>query len=569
MGQQDLSVQALVDKIKRGEIRLPEIQRKFVWRKTRVRDLLDSLYRRYPSGMILTWDKSEAVVTRDLAIEQNVSDQQPYELLLDGQQRLTSLTAILSGEPVQLRGRKNPIDILFNLAHPEKLEESTEEDEEDGDEEDNDSYSDKSNNGPSEDEFVKRFSNRAFVVYTNKLAKLPNWVSVTEVFKESSDRPFLIRAGVNSFDDRFDRISKRLKRLRDIKEYKYRVQMLERNISYKEMTDIYVRINSLGTKLLGSDLALAQITEIWRGSLSIFESFEERCGKEKSFNLNLSTHLRNLVVFATGQSKFNNVGKLKKNELQKAWEEAKKGMIFALDFLRSNINIDNPALLSSPIIIILLATYCHKKGYNLSIEESKRLRYWVLVANTKGRYSRGSTETFLDQDLNTIKRGEHVEGLLQSIEKQVGRLEIMQSDLENIKKNSTYFKTMFLAFQQNGAQDWEDQLVISLKRGRSIHAIESHHIFPRSLLKKHSIPNANDICNLAFISGRTNRRISDKAPAEYLPYFIDRIGQGGLAKQCIPCDRSLWTIDAYDRFLAKRRELIADRLNQFLGHENN
>ena len=86
MGQQDLEVHELVSKINRGQIRLPEMQRKYVWTKTRVRDLLDSLYRGYPSGTILIWETDEEVATRDFAVDQ-AEVQGVFQLLLDGQQR--------------------------------------------------------------------------------------------------------------------------------------------------------------------------------------------------------------------------------------------------------------------------------------------------------------------------------------------------------------------------------------------------------------------------------------------------------------------------------------------------
>ena len=70
MGQQDLTIHELVAKVGRGDIRLPEMQRRYVWRQTRVRDLLDSLYRGYPSGTILTWETDEIVTTRDFAVDQ-------------------------------------------------------------------------------------------------------------------------------------------------------------------------------------------------------------------------------------------------------------------------------------------------------------------------------------------------------------------------------------------------------------------------------------------------------------------------------------------------------------------
>src|SRR5437867_2343138 len=103
-----------------GDLRLPEIQRRYVWPATRVRDLLDSLYRGYPSGTILVWETDKDVPEKDLAIEQQpISAFQGQKLLLDGQQRLTSLYAIVRGQALKIRNRVRPIDIAFNVAHPE------------------------------------------------------------------------------------------------------------------------------------------------------------------------------------------------------------------------------------------------------------------------------------------------------------------------------------------------------------------------------------------------------------------------------------------------------------------
>src|SRR5271155_4451985 len=98
--------------IDRGELKLPEMQRRYVWPATRVRDLLDSLYRTYPSGTILVWETDEDVKDRELAVKSTKTPINSQRLLLlDGQQRITSLSAILSGEPVQVRNRKRPIEI--------------------------------------------------------------------------------------------------------------------------------------------------------------------------------------------------------------------------------------------------------------------------------------------------------------------------------------------------------------------------------------------------------------------------------------------------------------------------
>ena len=125
---------------------------------------------------------------------------------------------------------------------------------------------------------------------------------------------------------------------------------------YEEVTEIFVRVNSLGAKLRSSDLALAKITACWQNSLKIFQEFEKTC-KKQGFNLGLGIHLKNLVAFATGQSRFRAVSRLSREQIEKGWEDAKKGMDYALNFLRSNAGIDSPTLLSSPFIIIAIANY--------------------------------------------------------------------------------------------------------------------------------------------------------------------------------------------------------------------
>jgi hypothetical protein len=183
MQKSDYSISSLVDMYKRGELRLPEIQRHYVWRATRVRDLFDSLYRGYPSGSILMWETDEPVQTRDAAIAQSPTAFAGRKLLLDGQQRLTSLTSVLNGEPVSVRGRKRPIDILFNLDHPDgppvgALEvESDEESPITPDDELADDADDPEAEEDSASALAERFNKRTFVVASKALAALPNWVS--------------------------------------------------------------------------------------------------------------------------------------------------------------------------------------------------------------------------------------------------------------------------------------------------------------------------------------------------------------------------------------------------------
>jgi hypothetical protein len=564
MAKAEASVEELVGMIERGELRLPEMQRRYVWRSTRVRDLLDSLYRGYPSGAILLWETDKAVPLQEMAISQQVNPYQSTRLLLDGQQRLTSLSAVIRGEAVKVRGRKKPIELLFNLEHPEGLGVVTEVDEDGGDDDDNEELSDDEADS-TEDELQNRFDRMTFVVTTKKLEQRPQWVKVTDVFKNSSDAPFLKHAGVNSLDDpKFQKYSQRLSKLREIKKYVYRMDVLERKLSYDEVTEIFVRVNSLGAKLRSSDLALAQITTKWPKSLQIFEAFQQECGK-RGFDLDLGLHLKNLIVFATGQSRFLTVGSLSHDVLQAGWASSRKGMEFALNFLQNNAGIDSPALLSSPFILLTIAYYGHKRSYELTPEESGKLRYWVLVANAKGRYSRGSSETLLDQDIATLRDGGGAPEMIDRLRQQVGKLDVSPDEFEGRTQRSAVFKTMFLAFRAAGATDWRSQLAIALDHSGSEHRLQFHHIFPKAILKGSVTGReADDIANLCFIAGKTNRQISDKAPEKYFPELIAKAGTSAFQAQCIPTSPSILGIGSYKTFLQERRKLIADRLNQFL-----
>jgi hypothetical protein len=300
--------------------------------------------------------------------------------------------------------------------------------------------------------------------------------------------------------------------------------------------------------------------------LEIFQKFQKECAK-LGFDLDLGIHLKNLIAFATGQSRFLTAGRLPLDVLQTGWKEATEGMRFAINFLKSNAGIDSPALLSSPFLMIVVAYFGHEKGYALSAEESDRLRQWALLANAKGRFSRGSSETILDQDLNIITKGGSASALIDRVRLQFGRLEVTPEDLEGRNQRSSLFKTMFLTFRAKGAKDWTSNLQISLDHSGSQHKLQFHHFFPKALLTKngYSARDADDVANLTFISGRTNRKISDKPPSVYLADFLAKQGPELLAVQGIPSNSELLDVESYRDFLDARRIMLAEAINEFLG----
>jgi hypothetical protein len=190
--------------------------------------------------------------------------------------------------------------------------------------------------------------------------------------------------------------------------------------------------------------------------------------------------------------------------------------------------------LSSPFLIIALAYFGHAKGYALSAEEAVGLRQWALLANAKGRYSRGSSETILDQDLATIGKDGSPDALIDRVRLQFGRLNVSPEDLEGRNQRSSLFKTMFLAFRAAGAKDWTSNLQISLDHSGAQHKLQFHHFFPKALLTKHHFTtrDADDIANLTFIGGRPIERSAITRPPSTWP--ITSQSKGQICWQCRP-----------------------------------
>jgi hypothetical protein len=568
MRKQDISVDELVGMYRREELQLPQIQRQYVWRAPKVRDLLDSLYRQYPSGSILVWETDQPVPTKESAIEQGHTAFGGQKLLLDGQQRLTSLAAVMSGTPVKVRGRKNPIEILFNLDHPDgPPTEVTEVEEDDAPVAvDDGPGGEDADDQDDEEDLQERLNRRTFVVASSALAKQPNWVSVTRVFGDATDAELLKRAGVTGFDDpRYQKYMDRLNRLRAIKNYPYVMHVLGRDLAYEEIAEIFVRVNSLGVKLRSSDLALAQITARWRTFMDLVEEFQAECEK-RWFTLDTGLLVRTMVVFASKQSKFQRAGSIPLSELEAGWGEAVKGLAYAINFLQHNADIDDETLLSAPTLMIPLAVFSRLKGENLSREEEQGLLYWLHVANLRGRYSRGSSETLLNEDLTILFRGGSPEDLLQPILRIFGRLDVQASDLQGRPARSPLFALSYLTLKARGAKDWETGVALALGQVGRQHLIQYHHIFPKAVLREAGYERGeiNEIANLAFIAGRTNQKIGRKPPEVYFPKVIERRGAEALEAQLIPLDQELWKVENYRAFLAWRRDQLAAAIKQHL-----
>jgi hypothetical protein len=215
--------------------------------------------------------------------------------------------------------------------------------------------------------------------------------------------------------------------------------------------------------------------------------------------------------------------------------------------------------------LITTAYWADRRNLKIDPGEAASFRTWFLIASAKGRYSRGSSESLLDQDLAVLRNGGGASDLLQRLEQQFGRLEFLPADLVGRSTQSGIFKAMFMLFKEDGADDWATSLRISPKHANSGDKIEFHHIFPKAYLKRERADlqdsDINDISNFAFIGSTTNKQISDKTPAVYRTSYPS----ARLEAQRVRFDAWGDGANDFEKFIQQRRAAIAADLNSFVG----
>jgi hypothetical protein len=172
----------------------------------------------------------------------------------------------------------------------------------------------------------------------------------------------------------------------------------------------------------------------------------------------------------------------------------------------------------------------------------------------------------LDADLALLFAGHAFGKLMDPLKQRFGRLHVEASDLKGRGQRSALFSLAYLSLKHAGAKDWKTGLGLSLTHQGNYHYIEYHHIFPKSLLQRAEFEKSeiNEIANMAFVSGRVNRNISNRKPVDYFPVVVRDRGQEALLSQGIPTDKYLWEIDRYRDFLDRRRTVLAKAINNFI-----
>lgn len=516
-------IQALVEDIRDGRILLPELQRKYVWKSPQVRDLFDSLYRGYPSGQLLIWETKDIPYSQTLSVDGLDEGQRMPQLLLDGQQRLTSLTAIIFGQDLILRDSRRSIDIAFNI------------------------YSEK------------------FEVAGPRQRREPGWISLKNLYTQGAMSILMELDLEHETAEAKKEFYNRINRVDNIRSYQYHINVLE-NLPYSEVTRIFVRVNSGGTKLNSADLTLAQMSAVWRGITQEITKFQKGVNKKyPKLALDTGILLRAMSVLLTGSARLNQIFKSESrnttiDDLKSAWTRVKSSMEQSVYFLANNCHIDRFELLPTQYILVTLtAFFDHFKG-QLTEKQSRGLQHWVFTALIWSRYS-GASETAVGQDATSIKGETPLESLLQSIYDKSGKRPVSERELRDQRKNSPFMLMSYVIARRYQAEDWFNGVLIGPQQD-----LELHHIFPKAILRENydlrrDSRTVDQVANLAFLSKRANNKINKSSPADYL----STIPEGRLRAQIVPQDKALLTLDRFEDFLLKRRTLLADEINKLLA----
>ena len=515
---------AILDQIDSGSVLLPEFQRGYVWNRDQVRGLMRSLYLGYPVGGLLTW---ETLADGSLVRGQATATPALRVLILDGQQRITSLYGITRGRPPAFfQGDEKAFSGLrFNV----------------------------------EDETFEFYA-------PAKMRDDPRWIDVTSLFTRGLEQHI---GALNAHPDTQPRIVSYMERLARLR------QVLERDFHEEKITgedktidvvvDIFNRVNSGGTKLSKGDLALAKKCAHWPEARAAMRTHLDRWEKE-GFSFNLDWLLRNTTAIATGRAEFSSLEAVQVTDFQDALEASAKYVSHFLDVVAGRLGLDHNRVLMGRYAVPVICRLLHEGGGRFADSaEADRVLYWYVHSALWGRFA-GSTETKLNQDYDTAMQS-GAGGLIEALERwRGGNLTIDGQDFEGFGQGSRFYPLLYLLTRVQGARDFGSGLPLHSHLLGHLASLQIHHIFPKAVLyaAQYRRSQVNAVANFCFLTQDTNLAIGKRKPEDYFA-AVEAKNPGALASQWIPQDAELWRIDRYPDFLAARRELLAEAANALLN----
>lgn len=503
-------VRSLLDRVDRGEIRLPEIQRAYVWKPAQVAGLLDSMYRKYPSGSLLLWETDSPPEERKAAIQG--PQQQPMvrpQYLLDGQQRLTSLHRVYTNHP--------DAQVVFNV------------------------------------------DTERFQIQSAATKNDARWVSVPSLLVD--DDVYDIEERLVQRLPGMDRptIRKRLDRVRRIADYGYHIEIID-NLPYAEVTEIFVRVNSRGRALKTTDLALATLSSRWPGVVAKLEDEARIWTREGYAAVDVTILTKALAAVATESRSLSGFSSAPLHDIVEGWVRVRRGLGHLIPMLKRNARIETSTLLPSANALIPLVVYLGKREDRaLASDEADALIYWLFGAFITGRFS-GAADTAIAQDALAARSDDPIASLYGNLGLMGSGLRVTEEALVGRGAGSAYFLLSYLASVRAKAKDWWHGIDIGLGL-KGNQALEYHHIHPKArLADRYTKAEINDLANLAFISAKANRKISNRPPVKY----FEELGADELAAHFVPTDHEVLSVEGYPGFVRERRRLLAQAMSDLL-----
>ncbi len=521
-----MKINFILDSIDHGTIVLPEFQRGYVWSRDQVKGLIQSLYQRFPVGGLLVWN-TRADTTELRGAQVAASD--TVKLLLDGQQRVTSLYGVIRGGPPRFFEDQERAKAFTGLYfHVER---------------------------------------EVFEFYRpSAMAGEPLWVSVTELMRSGPEVVTESLSKVGDMDNRrFVAYVYRLQRLYGIRD----VDLHDENLSGDHMTvdvvvDIFNWVNSGGTKLSKGDLALARICALRPVARDELRATVARW-RDAGFEFTLDWYLRCINVVVTGEARFDALKNVSGEDFTVGMKKAEHAIDFVLNLLSTRLGLDHERVLFGRYgIPAMVRVITDKGGFLADATEQNDLLFWYVHQAAWGRYS-GSTETMLDRDLAAIEQG-GIEGLIRALEQQRGSLSVRPDDFDTQTVGSRFYPILYMLTRVNDARDFVTGMPLSAHLLGKGSRLEVHHLFPKKVLYEagYDRQQVNAVANFAFLTGESNRTLGKRPPADYFPKVAEN-HVDALTSQWITSHPSLWGVEYYLDFLADRRTKLAAATNELLA----
>jgi hypothetical protein len=519
-----MKIGVILDQIDLGSMALPEFQRGYVWNRDQVRGLMESLYRKHPVGGLLVWlTKSEEARARgDSSLAPGI-----VKLLLDGQQRITSLYGIVRGKPPKFfdGNAQTFTGLYFNLQE------------------------------------------ETFEFYAPlKMKDNPLWFSVTDLMMRGVAEGVKRVLASPELAPNVNEYINRLNAIENIKQIDLHIEEVTgEDKTVDVVVGIFNRVNSGGTKLSQGDLALAKICAEWP---SARDEMKNRLAKWKNagFIFDLDWLLRNVNAILRNESRFDAMKDVTTSEFHDGLKAAERTTDTLLNLIASRLGLDHGDVLGSRYAFPVMARYVFQKKYKIADHKDRdKLLYWYVQTLLWGRYA-GSVESTMRQDLTQLDPLDTaLDKLISQLRQARGDLNLRPEDFFGWSRGARFYPLLYMLTRVCRARDWESGVELSSHLLGYLQTLQVHHVFPKKVLYKHNYdrPQVNAIANFTFLTQSANLWILDREPEDYFPE-VEKRHPGALQSHWIPMDKGLWKPENYPDFLAARRQLLAQAGNEFL-----